>query len=244
MICAHCGTGFERFVLSGSVLQPEACARCWRERTTTRVHTESEDYAYKLYAHAQADDSLVRIGSAEHHARGGYSFHFDRSDLTGMRRWILASLTPLKTWAEFGLTALPDTMDDMHLWADSTLVLTGSRLPHGYCSGVAERILLVLRPKIVSLPASAVGFHALDNVYECPIEGCKLVAFLGRPLCIDHWSAITPEERSAVWKAPPGDEGNAVMRGIAEKRGWTFSVPSPTAPELQLAVKKRKPRAL
>jgi len=239
--CECCAQHFVLNVVIGPVADPTLCTRCWRERTT--VLPAKTELRFHLYAQPRGSEALVKIGRADHHAGGGYSLEFDKPALDGMQRWILASVQECSRWSDFGLSALPDTMDDVHAWSDSVLVLVGSRLPHGYCEGVAEKMILLPRSGAVALPARATAFHALGSVSPCPIDGCRRMACPGRPLCVAHWSALPESEREAVWRTPEGSARDARLRAAVE--GAKLGEWSAVAPEPETAVvvsRVRRPR--
>ncbi len=247
MICDCCAQPFTLTVVIGPVAMPGSCARCWRERTT--VLPAKTDLRFHLYAQPRGSTALVKIGKAEHHAVGGYSLEIDKPSLDGMNRWILASAPECSSWADFGLSALPDTMDDIHVWSDSVLVLAGSRLPSGYCEGVAEKMILLPRNGATSLPARATAFHSLASVYPCPIQGCRLTACPGRPLCVLHWAALPDGDREAVWRAPEGTERDQKLRGAVERAKLGVLCldapqPEPVSATPAVASRVRRPRVL
>jgi hypothetical protein len=247
--CDHCAQRFVLTVVIGPVADPTVCARCWRERTTVVLPAKTE-LRFHLYAQPRGSTGLVKIGRCDHHASGGYSLEFDKPALADMQRWILASAHECSTWADFGLSALPDTLDDIHVWADSVLVMSGSRLPSGYCEGVAEKMILFPRAGATTLPARATAFHSLASVTPCPIEGCRLMACPGRPLCVSHWATLPEPEREAVWRTPEGPARDARLREAVEKAKLGTCRPAdapppvpPPVPETPVAASRvRRPR--
>lgn len=202
------------------------------------MHPAKTDLRYVLLAQPKHSTTLVRIGRAEHHAEGGYSFEFAKPSLDGMQRWILASTSECSTWAEFGLTAMPSTLDDLHVWHDGVIVCVGSRVPAGYCEGAADKLLLLPRPSVATLPARAHGFHTLHTATPCPIEACKAMAVPSRPLCVFHWAMLDDDERTAIWRKPD------LLRTVVEKRKLLLCQDLSSSPVVAASPRVRSPRQL
>ncbi len=183
---------------------------------------------YGLYAHPREAGYVVECGHV-HFREYDYAFEFDRTDMTGMHEWLLASVNPIRTWNEFGLVALPDTMDDIHVWHESRLVIVGTRVGTGYTSTLSDRLFLT--PRYPQLPTRAYGFHTLESSFPCPIRGCKARACQGRPLCVYHWPGTSEAEMGKLFRAPMGPERDAVLREVCDRRKLDLCLPaSPLVP--------------